>query len=156
MFSIVAAMDMHGLIGKNNDLPWHYPEDLKYFKKLTLNHKVLMGRKTFESIVDRLGHPLPKRDHLVATRQGLKHQNIEIINNLETFLSQKHEDHIFIIGGKEVFDLALPFVDQMFITHVKHIYQGDTYLQIDFSKFRSIKLNETEDLLFMKYERIQV
>ena len=88
MIAMVLAMDVHGLIGKNNDLPWHFPEDLKYFKSLTLNHTVLMGRKTFESIINRLGKPLPNRDNVVLTSKDIQYPNVQVIRDLDAFLKK--------------------------------------------------------------------
>ena len=153
MFALVLAMDVHGLIGSNNDLPWHFSEDLKYFKELTLNHKVLMGRKTYDSIFNRLGKPLPKRDNLVVTRKIDSINGCRIINDLNQFLKTPTDDLVFIIGGKQIFEQSIDFIDEMYITHVKHLYEGDTFINIDFSKFDSTILKETEDLIFAKYVR---
>jgi dihydrofolate reductase len=155
MVSIVLAIDAHGLIGRNNDLPWHYSEDLKYFKNLTSGHTVLMGRKTFDSIVNRLGHPLPNRKNLVATRKKKTIEGAEVIHDLEQYLRENKDQDIYIIGGKEIFQIALPYVDCMYITHIKHLYEGDTYMQIDYHEYKMNIIRETEDLIFCKYERIQ-
>lgn len=154
MYSIVLAMDMHGLIGKENDLPWHYPEDLKYFKDLTSNKKVLMGRLTFDSIFNRLGKPLPNRINIVASRKGMNQKDVEVVNNLEAFLKIPREEEIFIIGGKQIFDMALPYVDCMYITYIKGLFDGDTFMLINYSGFKMEIIKETEDLLFSKYVRI--
>lgn len=153
MFAIVLAMDVHGLIGVNNDLPWHFPEDLKYFKRLTENHKVLMGRKTFDSIYKRLGKPLPKRENIVLTRKKTAIEGCLVINDLKAFLNKNQEDKVFIIGGKQIFEQSIDYVDELYITHVKHLYKGDTFMAIDFSKFSSTIIKETDDLIFAKYVR---
>jgi dihydrofolate reductase len=153
MLAIVLAMDIHGLIGKDNDLPWHYPEDLKYFKALTLGHKVLMGRKTFESIYNRLNKPLPNRENVVLTRQNLSFDGVEVIHDLDSYLDQAKEEDIYIIGGKEIFNQTIDLVDLLYVTHIKHIYEGDQYLQIDFSQFSCEIIKETDDLIFTKYSR---
>ena len=154
MIAILLAMDIHGLIGKNNDLPWHYPEDLKYFKELTLNKKVLMGRKTFESIINRLGKPLPKRTNVVATKSDFTYEGVEVINNLREYLITRKDEDIFIIGGKQIYDQTIDLAEILYITHVKHIYNGDRFIQIDFSQFKESIINENSDLIFVKYERI--
>lgn len=153
MFALVVAMDVHGLIGSNNDLPWHFSEDLKYFKELTLNHKVLMGRKTYDSIFKRLGKPLPKRDNLVVTRNKDSINGCHVINDLKQYLKTPTNDLVYIIGGKQIFEQSIDFIDEMYITHVKHLYKGDTYINIDFSKFDSTIIKETKDLIFAKYVR---
>lgn len=153
MFSMILAMDIRGLIGKNNDLPWHYPEDLKYFKSVTLHKKVVMGRKTFESIFNRLGHPLPHRKNVVVTRGDFFHDGIEVINNLSEFLSLPQEEEIIIMGGKQIYEQSIDLVDRMYITHIKKLYRGDTYIEIDYSKFNSKVIKETDELIFVVYER---
>jgi len=153
MLAIVLAMDVHGLIGKDNDLPWHYPEDLKYFKALTLGHTVLMGRKTFQSIYKRLNKALPKRDNVVLTRQDISYDGVQIIHDLNQYLHQNEEEDIYIIGGKEIFNQTIDLVDVLYVTHIKHIHEGDQYFQIDFSQFSSEVIKETEDLIFTKYTR---
>jgi len=153
MYALVLAMDVHGVIGKNNDLPWHFPEDLKYFKQLTSGHTVLMGRKTFESIVNRLGKPLPNRMNLVATRKGIEYPNVKVISDLVEYLKQPREENIFIIGGKQVFDIAYPFADILYITYVKHLYDGDTFLTLNYEGFEMSIIKETNDLIFTKYVR---
>ena len=155
MLAIVLAMDVHGLIGHNNDLPWHYPEDLKFFKSLTLNHTVLMGRKTFESIYNRLNKPLPNRENVVLTRQDLSYEGVRVIHDLRSFLDERNAEDLFIIGGREIFNQTLDMVDTMYITHIKHLHVGDQYLNIDFSKFKSQIIKETDDLIFTKYTRLK-
>jgi len=153
MFTLIMAMDIHGLIGKNNDLPWHYPEDLKFFKEKTLNKKVLMGRKTFESILSRLNKPLPRRQSIVVTRSDYSYDGIEIINDLDDFCKQSYDEEIFIIGGKQIFDQTLKYADKMYVTYIKHLFNGDTFISIDYSLFNQKIIRETDDLIFVLYER---
>ena len=155
MIAMVLAMDVHGLIGKNNDLPWHFPEDLKYFKSLTLNHTVLMGRKTFESIINRLGKPLPNRDNVVLTSKDIQYPNVQVIRDLDAYLKKNQSKDIYIIGGKQVFESAMDDIDTLYVTHIKHLYEGDTFIDIDFSNFTLAIIRETDDLIFTRYERIQ-
>ncbi|MDA3932529.1 MAG: dihydrofolate reductase [Tenericutes bacterium] len=153
MFTLILALDVHGLIGKDNDLPWHFPEDLKYFKERTLNKKVLMGKKTFESILTRLNKPLPKRQSIVVTRSDFTYDGVQIVNDLEAFLQQSFNEEVFIIGGKQIFDQALKYADRMYVTHIKHLYQGDTFMNIDYSLFNQKVIHESEDLIYVLYER---
>ncbi|MFP4478797.1 MAG: dihydrofolate reductase [Candidatus Izemoplasmatales bacterium] len=153
MFTLILAMDVHGLIGKNNDLPWHYPEDLKFFKEKTLNKKVLMGRKTFESILERLNKPLPNRQSIVVTRSDFSYQGVQVVNDLDAYLNTSFDEEIFIIGGKEIFQQAFNYADKMYVTHIKHLYKGDTYLNIDFSLFNQKIIDENDDLIYVLYER---
>ncbi|MFA6647162.1 MAG: dihydrofolate reductase [Candidatus Izemoplasmatales bacterium] len=155
MISMIFAMDPTGLIGKNNDLPWNYPEDLQYFKYITLNKTVLMGVTTFESIVARLNKPLPNRKSLVASLNEFSYPGVEVINDLESFLKKKHKEEIFVIGGKTIYEIALPYADKLYITHIKKVYEGDTYLDIDLNDFKLIKSDDNEELNFAVYERIK-
>ena len=90
MISLIVAIANNNLIGNGNELPWYYPEDLQYFKKTTLNKTVLMGKKTFLSIVNRLNKPLPKRHNVVATfDKTFTYPNVEVVNNLDEYLKEK-------------------------------------------------------------------
>nr|AIA16466.1 Dihydrofolate reductase [uncultured bacterium] len=104
------AVSENNVIGKNNDLPWHLPEDLKHFKELTLGKTVLMGRKTFESIVSRLGKPLPGRKNVVITRQEEYKAPAEVLvfKSLDEAVQNLLADDVYIIGGAEIFKQALP------------------------------------------------
>ncbi len=153
MISMIFAMDPTGLIGKNNDLPWNYPEDLQYFKYITLNKTVLMGVTTFESIVSRLHKPLPNRKSIVASLNEFSYPGVEVINDLVGFLEKPHQEEIFVIGGKTIYEIALPYADRLYITHIKKVYEGDTYLDLDLSDFELVKSDDNEELNFSVYER---
>jgi dihydrofolate reductase len=144
MITLIVAMDPHNGIGIDGKLPWHIKEDLKLFKERTLNHKVVMGRKTYESI----GKPLPNRENIVVTRnQSISDiENVKIIHNLEVFLSEneKTEEEIFIIGGAEIYQVALPYANRLAISHINKSYNCDTF----FPMFNSNKYKETESIKF--------
>lgn len=154
MISLIFAIDPNNVIGKGNDLPWNYPSDLRYFKKTTLGHRVLMGRRTFESILARLGKPLPGRDNLVATRGTLARPDVEVVSDLEGFLASPHPDEVFVIGGKAVFAAAWPYADRLYVTHVEQAHEGD--VKLDFFSLDGFSLSsatEEEGLRFAVYER---
>lgn len=155
MISMIFAIDPTGLIGKNNDLPWNYPEDLQYFKYVTLNKTVLMGVTTFESIVTRLNKPLPNRKSIVASLNDFSYPGVEVISDLIGFLKKPHEEEIFVIGGKTIYELAFPYADRLYITHIKKVYEGDTYLDLDLSDYKLIKSDDNEELTFAVYERVR-
>lgn len=137
MISFLLAMDQNHLIGKNNDLPWHLPADLSYFKKMTMNKSIVMGRKTFESI----GKPLPGRDNYVITRRDLDIDNVTILHSIESFLDLVNEEdqkEWFVIGGAEVYRQLLPYADRLYITEIHKEFAGDTY----FPTFRSEEWEE--------------
>ncbi|HKM29904.1 MAG TPA: dihydrofolate reductase [Bacilli bacterium] len=157
MISIIVAIGRNNLIGKGNDLPWYYPLDLKYFKEKTLNKTVLMGENTFYSIVDRLNKPLPKRKSIVATlNPEFSYPGVEVVNDLIGFLQQEHQEEIFVIGGKQIYNLALPYADRLYITHIDKDYAGDVYLPaIDYSKYQIISENIVGDLKFCIYKKVK-
>ena len=157
MFSIIVAFDDNNLIGRNNDLPWHFKEDLAYFKKVTTGHRCLMGRKTYESILNRLNKPLPNRESIVVSRH-LKDERVKVIDDLEAYL-KKHmhsDEEMFIIGGQKVYETALPYAKRLYITHIKGSYEGDAYFPyINYRKFSRIYYEEQQNLAFAIYERIK-
>ncbi len=154
MISLIFAVDKNNLIGKDNNLPWHYKEDLQYFKNTTSHKTVLMGRKTFESIISRLKKPLPNRLNIVATRRDFSYEGVEVVKDLEQFLKQPHKEEIFVIGGKMIYDVAFKYADRLYITHIDKAYDGDTYLEYDLKNFKLIKETKSDDLRFCIYERI--
>lgn len=157
MISIIVAIDKNNLIGDGEKLPWYYPEDLKYFKTQTLNKTVLMGRKTFNSIIERNNKPLPKRNNIVATRDKnykCEFSSVEVINDLKEFFNKKHDEEIFIIGGKEIYQEALEYADRLYITHIDKVYDGDVYFPIiNYNNYNLVSSVKSEELDFCIYER---
>ncbi|WP_078432872.1 dihydrofolate reductase [Metabacillus halosaccharovorans] len=126
MISLIVAMDKHRLIGRDNQLPWHLPQDLAYFKKVTMNHKIIMGRKTFESI----GRPLPGRENIIVTRDSTYSQEgCTILHSIDEILelSSRSDEELFVIGGAEIFKEILPVSDRLYITEIDDVFEGDTY-----------------------------
>ena len=154
MIAIIVAMDIDNLIGKNNTLPWYYPDDLAYFKKITTGKTVLMGRKTFESIISRNKKPLPNRKNIVLTSNlQFQYSGVEVIHDGNAYLKQTKED-VFVIGGKQVYELALPYAEQLYITRINKKYEGDTYFPLfQLEQFQLIQKEEQGDLCFCIYQR---
>ena len=129
--SIIAALGKGRAIGKDNRLLWHIPEDLKRFKALTLGHPVIMGRKTFDSIVAQLGKPLPGRTNIIVTRDtAWAHEGAKVAHTIEEALMKAREiDHeeVFMIGGAQIYAQALPFADWLYLTLVESEAEGDTF-----------------------------
>jgi dihydrofolate reductase len=145
------------VIGKGNDLPWHLPEDLKHFKELTLGKTVVMGRKTYESIVARLNKPLPGRKNVVITRQENYKvpEGVLVFKSLEDAFQELSANDICVIGGAEIFKLALPFAKVLEITHVHGNYEGDAFFpEVDWNQWKKISEEKYEQYTFAKYERI--
>lgn len=131
---LVVAHDINLGIGYNNELPWYIPDDLQHFRKLTLGQEVVQGRKTYESIIKRLGQPLPDRDNIVLSRQSLEsyHDNVSFYNSSDKVLL--YHPGAFIIGGAEIYKKFLPFVKTIYSTLVLGDYDCDTFLEKDFYK----------------------
>lgn len=123
--SLVAAMAENRVIGKNGKLPWHLPKDLKYFKKLTVDHTVIMGRKTF----DEIKRPLDNRRNVVITRNhAFQPHGATVVPSLEEALAlAATEEEVFVIGGGDIFRLALPRADRLYLTVVHAEVEGDTF-----------------------------
>ena len=123
MISFVVAMDQARLIGQNNQLPWHLPNDLKYFRELTTGHTVVMGRKTFESI----GKPLPHRTNVVlTTNRDYQAEGCQVIHSLEE-IGHVGQEELFVIGGAEIFKSLLDQADRLYVTLIEETFVGDTY-----------------------------
>lgn len=156
MVNLIVAIGKNNLIGKGNELPWHYPEDMKYFRETTRGKKVIMGELTFKSILGYINKPLPGRTSIIATLTDYRYEDIEVTNDIIGFLKNFPEDEeIFIIGGKVIYDLTLDVADRLYITHVNKEYEGDVFFKdIDYSKYKTISKKESGDLTFAIYERI--
>jgi dihydrofolate reductase len=130
MISLIAAHSANKVIGKNNDLPWYIPEDLKRFKSITTGHTVIMGRNTYQSIFERLGKPLPNRRNIVVS-STLKPDtaDVEVAPNLEQAIKTADNNEVFIIGGEQLYRYALEkkYVDRMYITLINSDFQGDAF-----------------------------
>jgi len=156
MISIIVAFDENRLIGADNKLPWHFKEDLQYFKEVTTHHDIFMGRLTFESILSYNNKPLPNRHHYVATTAAdYEIDAVTTVADIETFIKGYPTDkELFIIGGGKIYEQVLPLADRLYITHVKHTYEGDTWFpKVDFAKWEVIEKRETDQLCFAVYER---
>lgn len=141
MISLIVAMDQNRVIGKNNKLPWHLPADLQYFKKVTMGHPIVMGRKTFESI----GRVLPGRENVIVTRnQEFKAEGCVVLHDIAQIkmFADNHEKEVFVIGGAEIFKEILPFTDRLYITEIHETFEGDTFFpEIDENEWDEISSN---------------
>ncbi|WP_077602990.1 dihydrofolate reductase [Oceanobacillus sojae] len=127
MISLLFAASRNNVIGYQNKMPWHLPQDLKFFKEKTTGNTIIMGRKTLES----MNGPLPNRRNVVLTRnKDLEIKNVEIIHDLSVVehWNQEHpETEYFIIGGGAVYEQAVPIADRMYITRIDEDFPGDTF-----------------------------
>ncbi len=154
MINLIVAIGVNNVIGKDNELPWHYKEDLQYFKETTMHKTVLMGDNTFYSIVSPRGKLLPNRKMVVATLdQKFHYEGVEVVYDLISYLKNTKEE-IFIIGGSQIYKLSLPYVDRLYITHVKKEYEGNVYFpELDLNLYNKISQKDSGDLSFCVYER---
>ena len=133
--SIIVAMSKNRVIGRDNDMPWHLSDDLKNFKKITINKTIIMGRLTYDSI----GKPLPKRNNVVLSR-NLKDPKVTVLDNLEEALNiSKNEDEIFIIGGSDLYSQTINIANKLYLTSINHEISGDKYFPaFDINKWKII------------------
>lgn len=146
MIQFIWAEDENGLIGKDGTLPWHLPNDLKFFKTTTLNHMILMGRKTFEGMGKRL---LPNRHTVIMTRDSAYVvDGATTVNTVEEVIQLAQKQDIFVVGGSEMYALFAPYVAVLYQTKIHHTFEGDTYMaEIDWSHFECVQevKGETDD-----------
>ena len=132
--ALIAAVASNGVIGNNNDLPWHLPEDLQYFKDMTLNKPIIMGRRTFDSV----GKPLPRRLNIVVSRDtGLAIEGVIVVATLQEALEQGRnecsrngQEEIMVVGGQQLYELAMPLADRLYITEIDLAPAGDTFFPL--------------------------
>jgi dihydrofolate reductase len=150
----IAAMNDERIIGYQNQLPWHIPEDLTFFKQTTLGHTIVMGRKTFESIGSKA---LPKRLNIVISKTLLKQdvpENVIVLNTLEDLKQTNTQGDIFIIGGQSLYQSALKDCTDLYITHVKGHFKGDTFFPDFENDFHPIATLATHDAFkIVHYQR---
>ncbi len=125
MITLIAAAAENNALGKDNDLVWHLPDDFRRFKKLTTGHYIIMGRKTWESFPK----PLPNRTHVVITRnKDYTAEEAIVVHDLEQALKEAaHQDHVFIIGGGEIYSLAMKVATHIELTRVHHRFEADAF-----------------------------
>ncbi len=125
----IVAYGENRVIGKDNDLIWHLPDDLKHFKRHTAGRTIIMGRKTWDSLG---GRPLPKRRHIVITRkEDFVAEGAEVVHSLEDAIAlAQHEEEVFIVGGAQIYELSLPYLDVLEITEIHASPEGDAYFPV--------------------------
>jgi dihydrofolate reductase len=135
MISFVVAMDENRAIGKDNDLPWYLPNDLKHFKNVTMGKPIVMGRKTYESI----GKPLPGRENIVVTRdEHYQAEGTTVVHSVDEVLKKEAEE-LSVIGGTEIFKLFMPVADRLYVTEIHHTFDADTYFpEINRDEWREV------------------
>ncbi len=147
-FKAIAAMSLNRVIGNGNKIPWHLPEDFKWFKATTLGHVLVMGRKTFESI----GRPLPRRETIVLSRTGWSHSGVQTVASLEAAAEFAHNRQVFICGGAQIYAQALPQCSDLFLTLVKREVPGDAFFPPFEDRFELVaELRDTPEFKILHY-----
>jgi dihydrofolate reductase len=150
--TLIAAVGRNGVIGADNDMPWHLPEDFAFFKRTTMGHPMVMGRKTFDSI----GRVLPGRRTIVVTRQpDLSHSEVETAHSLSEALSLAGPtDEVFVCGGGQIYAEAMPWAQRLLITEVDQSPEGDVrFPDIDPSQWHEVRREDREGFSWVTYER---
>jgi len=150
MIKAIVAMAENRVIGNAGTIPWHLPEDFKFFKATTMGHAILMGRKTYESI----GRPLPGRENIVLSRTMPETAGVTVIRSLDELKEPTDGRDLFVIGGEEIYRLLLPKVQELYVTKVPRTIEGDTRFpefESDFDERSNIL--ETNDFSVWMYSR---
>ena len=160
---LVAAVAENGVIGSEKAMPWHYPADLRHFKRLTTGHPVIVGRTTYESIADRIGGPLPDRLNVVLTTRDLDLPDGAVVaNDPDQAIRRAGEaaveldvDTVYVIGGATVYDEFLPDADRMVLTEIPESPDGDTrFPQWADEEWTEVERENDGELAFVTYERV--
>jgi dihydrofolate reductase len=150
--TLIAAVGRNGVIGADNDMPWHLPEDFAFFKRTTMGHPMVMGRKTFDSI----GRVLPGRRTIVVTRQrDWQHPGVETAHSLSDALSLAGPaDEVFVCGGGQIYAEAMPWAHRLLITEVDQSPEGDVrFPDIDPEHWREVDRQPRDGFSWVTYER---
>ena len=140
MIILIAAVAKNGVIGRNNALPWHLPEDMKHFKALTTGHPVIMGRKTWESLPPKF-RPLPQRSNIVVTRNaGYVAEGARVVTSMDAAREFGAGEPAYVIGGAELYALALPLAQRLELTEIDADFSGDAF----FPAFNRAEWHETQ------------
>lgn len=154
--TLIAAVARNGVIGAEGGMPWHLPEDFAFFKRTTMGHPLVMGRATFDSI----GRPLPGRRSIVVTRtRNWRHDGVEVAGSMPLALdlasSGRGGDEVFVIGGGQIYRLALPLADRLLITEVDLEPEGDaTFPRIDPTEWLEVSREKRDGFTFVEYQRL--
>jgi dihydrofolate reductase len=167
---LLAAVAENGVIGADGAMPWHYPADLQHFKETTTGHPVVMGRRTYESIADRIGGPLPERTTVLLSRSDpdvspdvLVAESVEqaldaveeATESVESDENVEEREHTaYVVGGATVYEQFLPLADAMILTEIHEAYEGDTHFpEWDDEEWTEVSRDERGEFAFVHYER---
>lgn len=154
--ALIVAHDPNLVIGKDGTLPWHYSEDLKYFKRITMGHPILMGRGVFEELDEK---PLTGRENIVLSRTR-DYEHVPVFSSISEALDYlESKELVFVIGGGEIYRELLPEADKLFVTEIHETFEGDTFFPEYRDKigtiWKEIKREDHQELSFVVYERLK-
>jgi dihydrofolate reductase len=155
----IAAIGRNRVLGKENKLLWHIPDDLKRFKELTKGHPVILGRKTFESIVGYLGGPLPGRTNIVVTRDlNWKYDGVVVAMSVEEAIEKGKalDSQVFIGGGAQIYEAALPYTDKLYLTLIDDEKGGDSFFPPYENEFTNVVHEESREWNGLKYRWVDL
>ncbi len=162
MISVIVATSKNGAIGHGNKIPWHLPRDLKHFSAKTKGNTVLMGQKTFESILGYLGKPLPDRKTVILTldKTFKAPEGCRVFHSVEEALTATKDENVFVSGGGQIYKLLLPYADRLLLTLIDIEIEGDTFFTFDkkdwnlvSEEFQPKDEKNKLDCTFYEYER---
>jgi dihydrofolate reductase len=162
-YVLVAAVAENGVIGRDGGMPWHFPEDLRQFKRRTTGHPVILGRRTYESVVDALGEPFPDRTSVVLSTRDLDlpagavpaNSVAEATDRAEAAAAELGVETVYVVGGARVYEQFLPRASRMVLTEIPDGYEGDTRFPAwDESDWREIEREAYESFDVVTYERV--
>ena len=149
-FKAIAAMSLNRVIGAGNKIPWHLPDDFKWFKAMTTGQIIVMGRKTFESI----GRPLPNRETIVLSRSSFQFPGVRTISDLSELETEKETRQTFICGGAQIYEQSLPLCSEIYLTLVKREVAGDAFFPPFESQFQLAgQIRDCADFKILHYKR---
>jgi dihydrofolate reductase len=156
IISLVVAAADNNVIGRDNAMPWHIPEDFKHFKTVTMGKPCIMGRKTFESILAQLGKPLPGRVNIIVSRKNYQHEGALTCRDLVEALQQATKtniDEICIIGGAQIYAQAIDLADKIYLTRVHQSPEGDAFFPVLGNEWTEKNRDDRDGFSFLTYEK---
>ncbi len=155
--ALISAVASNGCIGKDNKLPWHIPEDLKHFKAMTMGKTVIMGQKTFESILGYIGKPFPGRNNVVLTldKKYAAPEGVSVFYSIEEALKHYENEDVFFIGGASIYRQTIDLADTLYITHIHRKVDGDVFFpEIDMTKWKKVERDDRDGFSFVTYKKV--
>ena len=158
VISMIVAAAENNVIGLDNKMPWHIPEDFKYFKAKTMGKPCIMGRKTFQSIYDMLGKALPNRPSIVISRSGFNHAEATSAASIPEAIEKAKtltDEEVMIIGGAMIYEQALEMADRIYLTRVNQSPEGDAFFpQLDMFNWRETSREDHDGFSFLVFDRV--